>query len=72
MNDQLEWGFDEPPDQVDLDRVWREMMSIPAAFAYTYLGALKARAPKTYARLRAKRLAAGCRVFDWGNDDTDA
>lgn len=59
-----EWGFAEPPELVDLDRIWRELQG-PAVFQYAYLANLREKAPLTYERLRQKRLAAGCAIFAW-------
>jgi len=47
-----EWGFNVPPDKVDLERIWSELMDMPTIYALIYLGKLKTNAPKTYARLR--------------------
>jgi hypothetical protein len=66
-----EWGFSVPPDQVDLERLWSELRGLTAIYAYAYLESLKREAPLTYARLRDKRLAANCTIFEWkrGHDD---
>ena len=64
-----EWDFAEPPEEVDLDRLWSELRSLPAAVhQYSYLGQLRRNAPLTYERLRQRRLAAGCKIFAWPAD----
>lgn len=60
-----EWEFKEQPHNVDLMRLWRELLSATAIEALVYLGELRKRAPLTYQRLRAWRIAEGCVVFDW-------
>lgn len=60
-----EWGFDVPPEHVDLDLLWTELIGIPAIVAFSYLAELRNKAPQTYARLRTKRLAEGCTIFNW-------
>ena len=60
-----EWGFEEAPESVDIDRLWSELMSLPSAFAFAYLHELKTKAPRTYARLRSIRLEHECRIFNW-------
>lgn len=63
--EQCEWQFDQPPSRVDLDRLWRELMGLPAIAAFAYLEQLRIKAQRTYALLRQKRLSAGCKVFTW-------
>lgn len=63
-----EWDFNVPPDQVDLDRLWREWGILPAIAAYAYGEQLYKHAPKTYARIRDLRMAAGCTRLDWSYD----
>lgn len=47
-----EWGFDVPSDQVNLERIVRELDGVVAMYAYSYIGELKANAPLVYRRLR--------------------
>lgn len=55
-----EWRFTEPPELVDLDRLWRELRGLSAIHAFAYLGELRSKAPVTYERLRQKRLSENC------------
>ena len=66
-----EWQFLEPPELVDMDRLWSELRGLPAVFAYSYLQQLRLRAPLTYDRLRTIRVAAGCTVFAWPNAEAN-
>jgi len=65
LMDAPEWEFQEPPEKVDLDRLWEELRNLQAVFAGSYLEQLRAKAPLTYDRLKAQRLAASCKVFNW-------
>jgi hypothetical protein len=59
-----EWEFNEPPELVDLDRLWMELRSLPAAInQYSYLDKLCKSAPLTYDRLRHTNAT---RHFDGG------
>ena len=62
---RAEWSFSEPPEEVNLNRLWNELRELPATFAYSYLSSLRENAPLTYERLRQQRLAAGCTIFAW-------
>lgn len=67
MNNPIicEWEFSVPPEEVDLNRLWEELVCLTVIFACSYLEQLKKNAPKTYARLREWRINEGCTIFDW-------
>lgn len=56
---EAEWGFTESPDQVDLERLIRELQDLPAIYAAGYLGSLHEKAPMTYQRLRQRAESQG-------------
>ena len=63
-----EWGFLEPPEDVDLQRLWNEAKSASVVMFYSYMEQLYKNAPKTYARLRDWRMSKGCTLFNCGYD----
>jgi hypothetical protein len=48
-----EWGFDEPSEAVDLERIYRELSGCTGIEAYAYLEQLRAKAPIVWGRLKA-------------------
>ena len=52
MDDTIEWEFEEPASQVDLERLANEVSGIPAVFAVSYMAQLRERAPIVYDRLK--------------------
>ena len=52
MEEVYEWEFPEPSHLVDLERVDREVNSIPAVFAQIYMRKLFENAPIVYGRLK--------------------
>ena len=63
MEDIYEWKFPEPSHLVDIERVYREVNSIPAIVAHMYMGNLKAKAPIVFERLRI--FAKEQNVMNW-------
>jgi hypothetical protein len=53
VRERGEWGFDEPPDQVDLQRIYVELSAWPAIYQFAYLEQLHKHAPMTYRRYTA-------------------
>lgn len=45
-----EWEFDEPPEKVDLERIWNELQTTTLRELACYMAELKRQAPLTYAR----------------------
>ena len=52
LNDVIEWGFDVPPCQVDLERVYSEAISVPTIIAQAYFEEFRLNASVTYARFK--------------------
>ena len=48
----IEWGFDVDSEEVDLERVCREVNDIPALVAKMYMRELYEKAPIVYDRLK--------------------
>ena len=67
-SEACEWGFTEPPEQVDLQRIWMEAQAASGIMFYSYMEQLYKHAPKTYARLRDWRMSLGCTLINWAYD----
>ena len=52
--DQKEWGFDVPPNKVDLDKIAHELSQGLPTFGLFYINHMRIKAPKTYALLIEK------------------
>ena len=65
---RCEWGFSEPPEEVDLQRIWNEARMASGIMFYSYMEKLYKHAPKTYERLRDWRMSQGCVLVNWGYD----
>lgn len=63
-----EWGFAEPPEEVDLQRIWNEAKAASGIEFYAYMEQLYKHAPRTYERLRAWRMSRGCNLVNWNYD----
>jgi hypothetical protein len=65
MSDPIEWEFGCPASQVDLSRLYSELASLPAIYAFSYVAELKKNAPTVYRRL-ADHLAANGVISEMG------
>ncbi len=54
MDDPIEWQFDVPASQVDIDRIYRECSEMNVFARAGYLVALEKNAPKVFERYCAK------------------
>ena len=60
-----EWGFEEPSESVDLERIYQELRTSgqPAIAQYVYMEQLKKHAPIVWGRLRD--WAQARKVMNW-------
>jgi len=67
----IEWEFDVDSEQVDLDRLHRELSDIPAIVALSYIRTLAQKAPIVYQRYKniEKQRRGKYQVWDWNEID---
>lgn len=65
MREQPEWAFTEPPGEVNIERLWIDMIALPSVIFRAYLLRLEKEAPKTFSRLKMWRQGGECKFVNW-------
>lgn len=64
----VEWGFDVPPEEVDLEEIYCQLGQIPHVFGVMYMGDFEKLAPKTHALFLLKYPSCGKKPYPFWSD----
>ena len=61
--EEFEWGFDVPSSQVDLEKIYNDLLMLDAFSKVAYVSEMELKAPRVFARYRDKYLGG---LKGWG------